>query len=366
MKKSIGIAALIALAVAGWIFSANWSDAEDAAMVAPAPTNAAAEAAKTEKLDVLVEINTFVAEPRMRRIELRGRTEASRWVDIRAETSARVTAINAQKGARVRDGDVIAELALEDREAKLAEAIALVRQRQVEHEASQRLSERGYRAQNKLAESAALLDKALAAQAQIELDIENTKIRAPFDGVLELRHIEIGDYVSRNMVVARVVDQDPYLVVGQISEIDIPFMKVGDTGVATLASGEQVEGRVRFIATTADPKTRTFRVEMEVRNRDRTLRDGLTAEIKIEVDQSMAHHVSSAILTLNDEGQLGVRGVDANNRVVFYPVKITDDTGDGVWVSGLPERVDVITVGQEFVRAGDTVRTKRAVDGANS
>ncbi len=366
MKKSLGIATLIAVAIAGWIYSANWSDAEKTAAATPAPTNAAAEAAKTEKLDVLVQTRTLVAEPRMRRIELRGRTEASRWVDIRAETSARVVTINTPKGSRVKDGDIIAELAMEDREAKLAEAIGLVRQRQVEHEASQRLSERGYRAQNKLAESAALLDKALASQAQIELDIENTKIRAPFDGVLELRHIEIGDYVSRNMVVARVVDQDPYLVVGQISEIDIPFLKVGDTGVATLASGNQVTGRVRFIATTADHKTRTFRVEMEVPNRDRKLRDGLTAEIKVEVDESMAHHVSSAILTLNDEGQLGVRGVDANNRVVFYPVKIIDDTGDGVWLSGLPDRVDVITVGQEFVRAGDTVRTKPAEEGVGS
>jgi len=365
MKKSIGIAVLIAAVVAVWIWSETWSSEEDSTALAPLPTNAAAESAKTEKLDVLVEVRTLIAEPRTRRIELRGRTEASRWVDIRAETGARVVAINARKGAKVRVGDVIVVLSIEDREAKLAEAITTVRQRQIEYDASQRLSERGYRAQNKLAEAAALLDKALAYQAQIELDIDNTKIRAPFDGVLELRHVEIGDYVQRNMIVARVVDQDPFLVVGQISEVDVAFLKVGDTGVATLASGDLVEGRVRFIATTADPKTRTFRVEMEVANRNGALRDGLTAEIKIEVDQSMAHHVSSAILTLNDEGQLGVRSVDSENRVKFYAVELIDDTGDGVWLSGLPDNVDVISVGQEFVRDGDLVRTKRA-EGANS
>jgi len=209
------------------------------------------------------------------------------------------------------------------------------------------------------------LDRALAYQAQVELDIANTKIKAPFDGVLELRHVEMGAYVSKNIAVARVVDEDPYLVVGQVSEIDVPFLKVGDPGTATLASGATIEGKIRFIATTADPKTRTFRVELEVSNRGGQLRDGLTAEIEVEVDERMAHHVSSAILTLNDEGVLGVRGLEGENTVKFFPVEIIDDTGDGVWLNGLPERVDVISVGQEFVREGDRVRTKRAEE-ANS
>lgn len=364
MNKSIGIAVLIAAAVAVWILSDQWTGGDGNAATAP-PTNAAAESAKTETLDVLVEVRTLVAVSRTRRIELRGRTEASRWVDIRAETAARVVAINAKKGAIVRAGQVIVELAIDDREAKLAEAIATVHQRQMEYDASQRLSERGYRAQTKHAEAGAKLDKALAYQAQIELDISNTHIKAPFDGVLELRNVEMGDYVSKNMTIARVVDQDPYLVVGQVSEIDVPFLRVGESGKATLASGEVIEGKLRFIATTAEQKTRTFRVEMEVSNRDGHLRDGLTAEISVEVDERMAHHVSSAILTLNDEGELGVRSVDASNTVKFYPVEIIDDTGDGVWLSGLPESVDVISVGQEFVREGDQVRTERAEE-ANS
>lgn len=361
MKKSFVIAFVIAAAVAAWVMSDKWTGGNDetVAAEAPRPTNAAAEVAKTKKEDLLVEIRTIVAEPRRRHIELRGRTEASRWVDVRAETGARVTTINARKGAAVRAGDVLVELAMEDREAKLAEAIASVRQRQMEYDAAQRLSEKGYRASTKLAESAALLDRAIASQAQIEIDIENTKIRAPFDGVLELRHVEMGDYVSHNMVVARVVDQDPFLVVGQVSEIDVPNLRVGQPGQATLADGRTVEGTIRFIATTADNTTRTFRVELEVPNRDRTLRDGLTAEISIQVDEKLAHRVSSAILTLNDLGQLGVRGVGVDKVVKFFPVTIIDDTGNGVWLAGLPERVDVITVGQEFVREGDRVRIKR-------
>jgi len=365
MKKSFAIAFVIALGVVAWVLSDKFPEGDSAAAEQPRPTNAAAEVAKTKKQDLLVEVRTFVAEPRTQHIELRGRTEASRWVDVRAETAGRVVAINARKGAKINGGTVLVELAMDDREAKLAEAIATVRQREMEYDAAQRLSERGYRASTKVAEAAALLDRAHAAQAQVELDIDNTRIKAPFDGVVELRHVEMGDYVSRNAVVARILDQDPYLVVGQVSELDVPFLKVGDTGVATLATGTTVEGRIRFIATAADDRTRTFRVEMEVPNRDGTLRDGLTAEISIDVDQSMAHHVSSAVLTLNDAGQLGVRGVDAQDVVRFFPVEIVDDTGDGVWLMGLPERVDVITVGQEFVREGDRVRVKRSTEASS-
>jgi multidrug efflux system membrane fusion protein len=360
MKKSIGIAFLIAAAVVAWILSGTWTGDNGNVATTTRPTNAAAESTKTETLDILVEVRTLVAESRTRRIELRGSTEASRSVDLRAETAARVVAINAKKGAKVRTGQVIVELAINDREAKLAEAIATVHQRQIEYDASQRLSERGYRAQTKHAEAAANLSRALAYQAKIELDISNTKIKAPFDGILELRNVETGSYASMNMAVGRVIDQDPYLVVGQVSEVNVPFLRVGDPGKATLASGEVIEGRLRFIASTAEQKTRTFRVEMEVSNRDGRLRDGLTAEISVEVDERMAHHVSSAILTLNDEGELGVRSVDTNNKVKFYSVEIIDDTGDGVWLNGLPERVDVISVGQEFVREGDQVRIKRA------
>ncbi|MCH8188922.1 MAG: hypothetical protein IIB66_09540, partial [Proteobacteria bacterium] len=71
----------------------------------------------------------------------------------------------------------------------------------------------------------------------------------------------------------------------------------------------------------------------------------------------LAHLLSPAALTLNDEGVLGVRIVVPGNTVRFVPVKIIDDTADGIWLSGLPSVADLITVGHEFVRDGDRVRT---------
>ena len=55
---------------------------------------------------------------------------------------------------------------------------------------------------------------------------------------------------------------------------------------------------------------------------------------------------------MNDEGALGVRVIDENSAAKFLPVTVLRDTAEGIYVTGLPDQVDVITVGQEFVTDG--------------
>ena len=97
-------------------------------------------------------------------------------------------------------------------------------------------------------------------------------------------------------------------------------------------------------------------------NKNQKLREGLTAEIFVATSEEMAHFLTPAVLTLNDAGLLGVRTVDEKKIVRFQPVDIIEDTNEGVWVSGLPNSVRIITVGQEFVNEGDQVRIKIAGD----
>ena len=362
MTRSVLISFIISLAIAAWMYSGQLGEDPEAGAT---NTSVLDTRAARQSLPVLVQIERVVAVERGREIILRGRTEAKRSVDLRAETSGRVVEILVRKGAIVRRGDVIVRLAMDDREARLAEAVSRVRQRELEFNASQRLNERGFRSATKVAEAAAELDEALAYQAQVEIDISNTEVVAPFAGVLEARPVEVGDVLATGSVVARIVDQDPLLVVGHVSERDVQRIRVGDPGVATLVGGETVQGRVSFIATTAESQTRTFRVELEVRNPGGRLRDGLTSEISIPIERQLAHLLSPAALTLNDEGVLGVRIVVPEDTVRFVPVKIIDDTADGIWLSGLPSVADLITVGQEFVRDGDRVRTSSGPEPAS-
>lgn len=350
MKRSLIIAALLAIGVTGWIASGQLADggSTPASRKPPAALDAGAQMPS-------VRVRRQKAEIRTAQIVLRGRTEAERMVEVRAETHGRITALPAEEGAGVSSGQVIARLAPEERPAMLQEAKALREQRRVEYEAARRLAKKGFRAETQLAGSKAALEASEAAVTRAQVELENIKIAAPFDGRLDLRMAEIGDYVKEGDRIARVIDLDPILVVGQVSERDIGMLKAGGVGRARLITGREVEGQIRFIGAVADPVTRTFRVELDVANPAGEIPDGVTAEVTFTLATSWAHRVSPAILTLTDGGVIGVKALDADNTVVFHPVDILENGLDGIWVDGLPKEVVLITVGQEFVTVGQEV-----------
>ncbi len=351
MKQSYIIAAVLALAAAGWVASGQVDpgDAPKAARKPPADLTAA-------QIVPTVRVRELIAQPRQAEVILRGRTEAIRKVDVKAETYGRIIELKAEKGDRVEKGAILARLSPEERPARLAEAKALREQRKIEYEASSRLSKKGYRAETQLAGAKAALEAAEAAVVRARIALRNTTILAPFDGLVVARAAEIGDFIDKGDTVARIIDLDPVLAVAQISERDRGRITIGAPARVTLIGGRQVWGKVRFVTAEAEATTRTFRIEVELPNPSAEIPDGITAEIRLPLGEITAHRVSPAILTLTDDGTIGVKTLGPDNRVRFHPVQIIGDSTDGVWLSGLPERVTLITVGQEFVAEGQIVR----------
>jgi len=150
------------------------------------------------------------------------------------------------------------------------------------------------------------------------------------------------------------VQLDPIVFVGQVPEVRIGLARLGLAATIKTVTGEEVEGKVTFISTTADPATRSFPVEIEIANANGAIRDGITATATVNMGSAPAHLLPQSVLTLNEDGILGVSIVN-NDVVKFVPVQIASDTRDGVWVLGLPPSADVITVGQEYVKDGQTV-----------
>ena len=359
MQRSYLIALIIALTATAWLASPYvlgylWpTDSADTngAEVTAGPDSGAAEPGKPLR----VRVRHSVAETRVKSLILTGQTEPSRRALLKAETAGRIVSVEAVEGAILKEGDIIVKLAMNDREARLEEAKALLKQRQIEHEAARKLSSKGFQTQIRLAETRSLMEAAEAQLRRIELDIEHTVIRAPFDGVLQDRLGEVGDYVGIGDPVAEVVDLDPLLAVAQLSERESAAVRPGGEGQARLVTGEVVDGRVRYVSVVGSAGTRTFRVELELENGDNRIPAGLTAEISLPVASVEAHGMSPAALTLDDEGVVGVKTVDVENVVRFFPVDLVDGGADGVWIGGLPKEVTIITVGQEFVLPGQTV-----------
>jgi membrane fusion protein, multidrug efflux system len=350
IRTSYLLAAGIALAVAGWLASGQL----DAGKAAPEPTGpaAASDAARLPS----VRVREMVAAPVELMVVVNAKTAPARAVTIRAETDGRVVELGAERGAAVEAGDLLVRIDARERAAMVEQAEAALRMRQIEHDAARQLGAKGFQAETKVAEAAANLETAQAALEQARIRLEHTEIRAPFAGVLETRPVELGDFVDVGDEVATVIDQDPFLVTGQVSETEVGHLAVGMTGSARLVTGPTVEGRLRYVGSRADPATRTFTAELEVPNEGGRFAAGVSTELRIVYDQALAHRVPASMLALSDGGVVGVKTVDGANQVVFHPVEIVRAEGDSLWVAGLPKRVRAITVGQGFVRAGDEVR----------
>lgn len=363
MNKSIITALVLAALAVGWIvtgqFGSDDANGEDTAR--PAEQAAAPMKVRVAELEAIARVET---------VDVTGRTEASRKVQLRSETEGQVIELFVRRGEDIAEGAPIAKLRLDERPAKRAEARAALRQREIEFKAASQLNERGFRSETEKAAAQARLDAARAVVEQIDIDIARTTFNAPFDGIIGADHVELGDYVRVGDVAATVVDLDPILVVGEVSERQVGKVSVGMPGTVRLIDGTERDGIVRYVSSVAAPATRTYRVELEVDNEDRKIRDGLTAQIQVPVNSGMAHFVTPSTLTLNDDGIVGVKTVDADNVVVFNPVDIIADEPGGVWLGGLPDTIRLITVGQEFVIDGETVTpiagAARIVEGGSS
>jgi membrane fusion protein, multidrug efflux system len=350
LTRSYLIAAGIAVALAGWLASGQIGAGRSADDTPAAARDTAAVRLPT------VRVRELIAQPIQREIVLNGKTAPARQVTLRAEASGRVEEIGLERGALVTTGDVLIRLDPRERRAMVEEAEATLAMREIEYAAARTLGEKGFQAETQVAQAKANLEAAEAALAQARLELAHTEIVAPFAGVLDERPVEIGDFVDVGDPVATVVEQDPFLVTGEVAESEIGRLAVGMPGRARLVTGEVVEGRLRYIAARSDPATRTFTVELEVPNPNGRFAAGVSAELRVEVERMLAHRVPASLLALNDAGVLGVKAVDDDGTVVFHPAEIVRAEADALWLAGLPEQVSLITVGHGFVRAGDQVR----------
>ena len=316
MKSSYVIAAGMALAVAGWILSGQMGEGRTPDDDEPAAGEPADDALPE------VRVRARSAREHVRELVLYGRTEAERTVHVRAETAGRVVARAVRKGQPVRRGVAMVRLAVDDRAARLSEAEASVAHYEIAYDAARKLSQKAFRSKVQLSDAKAKLEAAKAARERILVDIQHTRIRAPFDGVVDALPVEVGDYLAVGDVVATVVDLDPIVVAAEIAERDIGRLEVGAPARLRLADGRRLSGRVRYVSRVGVRATRTFRVEVEVDNPGGAVSDGLTAELRLAAGRQRAHRVSPSVLTLSEEGVIGVKGVDEDGRVRFYPVEI--------------------------------------------
>lgn len=199
-------------------------------------------------------------------------------------------------------------------------------------------------------------DEVLCSLGVVELN--RTEVKAPFSGYIE-RIIKPGNFLERGQVCATIIKLDPITFFAGVPEYDINKVRVNQKINLELVTGDKIEGNLTFVSKSASPDTRTFRVGSMIRNPDGYIKDGLTANMSIEIDKVKAHKISPSILLLNDEGKLGIRIIKQDKFAQFIEIIILEDSEEGLWVTGIPEKVEIIIQGQGFVEDGQEVITNR-------
>ncbi|NNU81875.1 efflux RND transporter periplasmic adaptor subunit [Halovulum dunhuangense] len=352
-------ACLVAIALYAVIMERDFLRAMANGGTTPEPVaEAAADAGPAQAEAVSVVVQPSRAQPVQSGIVLSGRTEAVRKVEVRAETSGLVVSEPIRKGASVEKGQLLCELDPGTRAAELAEAEARLVEAETNLRTTESLRARGFSSETDLISRRAAFQ---AAEAQVERarrELDRLSITAPFDGLLETDTAELGALLQPGAACATVIALDPIRLVGFVPELDVEKVMTGAPAGARLVTGQVLSGQVTFLSRSADPVTRTFRVDVEVPNPDLAIRDGVTAEILIGLAGRSGHLLPQSALTLNDRGQLGVR-INDDGTARFVPVELIRDEARGVWVGGLPETAEVIVVGQEFVEDGRAITVTR-------
>ncbi len=347
------IASLIAFGMAVWLFSGELGSNIVNADEAP-------EAGSNTQEIPYVRARKSEAQIQQITLGVSGQTRANRTVEIKSEVSGRIEQIPAVKGTVVKEGDLLCKIAVDTRQSELDQARAALKSAKLEYDGLLDLKRQGLQSNINVAKAEANLAATEAIAKAASLALEKTQLVAPFAGVIEQQAVEIGDFLNVGQTCVTLIEIDPILVVGQLAEKSINAVQIGDLVQVELITGQRLEGELSFIARSPNATTRTYPIEVTVHQPGENIRAGLSAEMRVPTGRKSAHLISSAAMVLNDEGKMGVRIVDDNNVVHFKPINIVSESPEGVWITGLPDSVNLITVGQEDVFEGQTVRMELA------
>jgi len=343
---AVGLVAVAAL----WIVSGHLGPhkgGESAAASRPAEAPAAS----------LFRVSVLTAEvaPHVRQLYLSGRTEAEHKVMITARTNGLLDKLNVKRGQALKEGEVVAVLSDEAREAQVEQATALVNQRRTELEARRKLIDQGTLPRLDGVNLESQYRTAAASLAAAEAERDRGLIRAPWAGIITDVPAVAGQPMSPGKEIAQLVSLDPMLAIVEVSERKLGGVKVGGDAKIKLVDGQTATGRVRYVSKSASATTRTYRVEVAIDNADGAIPDGITCEVKLALAPVDGVRVPRSALTFSSAGELGVRVVDAQDTVVFVPVQVLADGQTQMWVDGIAQGSRMIVQGQDFVREGQRV-----------
>ncbi len=310
-----------------------------------------------------VEVMELERRPFTETIRVTGTVQANRDVVLSAEESGVIREILVENGSRVSTGQALARIDGALLGSQLREAEARAQLARETWERRKRLFEEDG-VGNELAylEARYSAEQAEAAVETLRERADRTVIRAPIDGILESREVEVGTMVSTGTPVFRVVEVDPVKITG-----GVPERFAGEVGQGTMARvtfdvlrGEEFTGPLTYAGATVNPRNRTFPIEMRVPNPGQVVKPEMVANIALtrrELEDALVVPQDAVIRVEEGFVAFVVTEQDGQDRVETRGLRLGGSQRNMVVVEeGLEAGDRLIVVGQQQVAGGDRVR----------
>ena len=259
---------------------------------------------------------TSLAKEINRTVNISSTSEAYRKIEIQSEVTSKIEKVLKTKGSLVKDNEVIVKLE--------------------EYDSYEKLFNNGLISRNEFNKIALL---------------------TPFEGILLDGHKIEGELITPGSVVYEIIDLSKIKIIGYVNENEINGITTDNT-VEVKILNKNVRGVIDYISPIADYNTKTFEIIVIFDNSDLQVRDGISAELIIYKDKIKVHKISPSVLSLGENGDIGIKVLNKDNEVIFKEIEIIEDTSDYMLISGLDDEENIITIGQQYVSSGDKVETE--------
>lgn len=232
-----------------------------------------------------VPVRTVVVQPEtaVEILDLPADLGPDRRAVLAAEVAGTVESLEVEEGQRVAAGTQLATVDTRALEQAVAEARAVYERALDEHNRAEALFEKRSVTRSDLVAARSERDVAEARLASAELQLDKSRLEAPWAGMVSATRVETGDYVVPGQAMIELVDVDPLEVRAPVPASDVPFVKVGEPVTIHVSSFPDAEltGTVVRLAAELDEAARTLDLEAEIANPDGRLRPGMLARIQI-------------------------------------------------------------------------------------
>lgn len=296
---------------------------------------------------VTVEAVPVKATELERSLEAVGSLTSNESVMISPEISGRILAVQFSEGAAVKKGDILFRLDDSIYKAQLAQAKAALSLSDANYRRAKELFRKKISSVQNVDETQARRNSDAAAVELAQAQLDKATIRAPFDGVIGLRQVSAGDYVSPGQNLVNLESIDPLKVDFKIAEIHLNALRTGQAIMATVDAfpGKFFRGEVYAIDPLIDTAGRTVSLRARLPNHDGVLRPGLFARVKLVLEtRPDALMVDEQSLVPQGNAQFVYKVVDG--KAVLTAVATGQRKG------GKVEIVDGLRVGEMIVTAG--------------